>query len=616
MSDDGAAVVVARPLPEGPAAPDSIVTGRSPNRFGPGSMIVTVAVLALGFGVAATSGLWTDPAGRIIDANIPDALHYAWWLGHTQFALWNGQTPLQTSHQNWPVGVSAMNNTSLLLPAVLLAPLSWMATSLTSLNVLNLLAVPACAAGGYWALRQLPWGEGPDNERIGRPAALVGAVTFAISPAIVNSLVGHITMAFAPAMPVLIVLSVAAWSGTSPRRTGVLLGLTAAVQLFTGEEVLFLSVFAAVLILLISALSRPRAVPAATKRLVAALGVALAIFTPIAAYPLYLQFFGPLKEHGAPFSSFYIAADITAFTTPTKNTLLHTAGQAAASARFTAGIEEHLAYLGWPLLIACLLTTVLGWRRLPVRCAGIGMLVAMVLSLGSRVWVNGVQTSQRAPDAIIGRIPVINGSLAARFALVAAIFAGALLAFAVHGLCTAGFRRGRPLAGGLLATALSLVCLLPLLPRPLPVVEAPSVPPYFSTAARHLPEGSVALVLPYPSEYTPIAMRWQSAARYSFRMPGGYFLGPDENGQAAVSGQARSATGDLLSQVVSSGLPVTATPQRRAQVARDLSTWGADLVVLGPCPHQDAVEQSLTNLLGFAPQRTGGVEIWPLPTPE
>ena len=168
----------------------------------------------------ATAGLWSDLAGRMIAPNLPDAIHYSWWLGHTPHAIGQGENPFTTLDLNWPEGVSAMNNTTLLLPALLLTPITLLAGSLVTLNLLNILAVPACALAGYWALRQVPWGPprsaGPQSARISRSAALVGAVAFAISPAIVNSLIGHVTMAFAPGLPILIGLSVAAMACRCP----------------------------------------------------------------------------------------------------------------------------------------------------------------------------------------------------------------------------------------------------------------------------------------------------------------------------------------------------------------------------------------------------------------
>jgi hypothetical protein len=576
---------------------------RTDVRARPGLLIVLVATAALGFGVAVTSALWPEMSGRMVVGNVPDATHYLWWLGHTPHALGLGENPFTTLDMNWPEGVSSMNNTTLLLPALLLWPVTWLAGSLVALNLLNALAVPACAAAGYWALRQVPWGE----ERISRSAALVGGVAFGISPAIVNSLVGHITMAFAPGLAVLIALSVNAWAGERWIRTGVLLGAVATAQVFTGEEVLFQAVVGAVLVLLVAALSRPRAVPAAALRLIKALAVAFAVFLPITAYPLYLQFLGPLKQEGSPFLLDFFGADVTAFTTPTGQVLLHTAAQEAASLKFAGGVEEHLAYLGWPLLITALLTALFCWQRVAVRCAVVALVVAIGLSLGGRLWINGTWTEHPGPYRFFQALPVTEASLATRFGLLAALFAGALLAFAVHEIAT---RSVGPQFGGLLAAGLSLVCLAPLLPVPLHVVTTPEIPRYFTSTAKKLPAESVVVVLPYPVAGRPIAMRWQSAADYRFRMPGGYFLGPGPDGHAYVGGSADPPTANLLAQVADTNQPVLATPEQQAQALVDLKAWGAERIVLGPDPTQAALRQTMISLLGKQPQQIEGVDVW------
>src|SRR4051812_39022624 len=124
----------------------------------PGGLTVLVALAGLGFGLAATAPLWLDPGGSMIGPNVADAHHYLWWLGHTPHAIGQGENPLRTLDLNWPEGVSTMNNTTLLLPSLLLWPVTALAGSLAGLNVLNILAVPACVAGGYWALRRVPGG--------------------------------------------------------------------------------------------------------------------------------------------------------------------------------------------------------------------------------------------------------------------------------------------------------------------------------------------------------------------------------------------------------------------------------------------------------------------------
>ncbi|MDP9825632.1 hypothetical protein [Kineosporia succinea] len=581
-----------------------------------GPVLVFVALVAFGFGLYATSGLWGGMASRVISGNVPDAMHYSWWLGHTPHALGSFETPFETDDMNWPGGVGAMNNTTLLLPAIVLSPFTLLWSSLFTLNLLNVLAVPACFAAGYWALRRVPG--------VSTGAASVGAICFAISPAIVNSLTGHITMAFAPGLPILIALSVEAWTTDRWRRTGVWLGVVALLQVFVGEEVLFQAGLGALLILLTAAACRPRQIRVAAKRLARTLAVAFAVFLPFAAYPLYLQFFGPHAHHGSPFAKDYFGADVTAFFTPTSGVLFHTAEDLVQARRFAGGIEEHLAYLGWPLLVTCLVTIVLGWRMVAVRCAAVGLAVTIALSLGGRIWIEGVWTEHQGPYALLQSLPVTEASLATRLGLLVAVFAGTLLALAVQGLRSGSRHRflqpttGRSVttwavtARAVGAVGVSVVCLAPLLPAAIPVEDAPVVPAWFTDEAPQLADDTVVVVLPYPVATLPKAMRWQSASGYAFKMPGGYFLGPASDGQAYVGGEADPTTARLLTEVQYTGSVPVVTPAMRQQAALDIQAWGADRIVLGPDSSQDALRQTVTALIGSEPVAEDGVLVWDL----
>jgi hypothetical protein len=545
----------------------------------------------------------------MVEGNLPDAMHYTWWLGWTVHALGHLENPLVTDTMNWPQGVSAMNNTTLLLPGLVLSPVTALFGPLVSLNLQNVLSVPACAVAAWWAARHVGL----------RPAsALAAAATFALAPAVVNSLVGHVTMAFAPALPVLVVLSVDAWRGRegwTPRRTGLLLGGVATAQVFVGEEVLFQAVLGAAVVLVVAALSRPREVRAGAERFARTLGWAFALFLPITAYPLYLQFFGPLSHHGNPFLEDYYAADLTGFTTPTERLWLHSADDAAKAAKFPGGIEEHLAYLGWPLLLTCVAVTLWRWRDdVRVRCAAVGLATAALLSLGGRLWVGGVWTQTSGPYELFQKVPVVEASLASRLGLLAALFSAVLLGLAVDAVLGSGRAWRRP-AG----VALAAVCLLPLLPRPLTTAGAPAVPEFFADAGQYVEdrygaEEPVLVVLPFPWAGEPVAMRWQSEAGYRFRMPGGYFLGPGTDGHAYVGGTADPATAQLLTEVSKQGQAAAVTSAEREQAAADLRAWGADAVVLGPAPAQDALRATVTDLLGRDPERVGGVDVWPVPS--
>ncbi|WP_246140713.1 hypothetical protein [Micromonospora olivasterospora] len=161
-------------------------------------------------------------------------------------------------------------------------------------------------------------------------------------------------------------------------------GLAAAVsvQVFVGEEVLFLCavtllVMAVAYALTDRALLR-RALPGFAAGVLLAAGLALLVL----AYPLWFQFAGPLGVADGMFSPHYFSADLRGWWTLSP---LSVAGSDDA-ARLTTGPAEYNTFLGWPLLVVVAgCAAWLGRRPLVIACVA-GALTMGALSLGPPWW--------------------------------------------------------------------------------------------------------------------------------------------------------------------------------------------------------------------------------------
>ena len=190
-----------------------------------------------------------------------------------------------------------------------------------------------------------------------------------------------------------------------------------------------------------------------------------------------------------------------------------------------------------------------------------------------------------------------------RLALFTAGLVGAGLAFALTSL------RETPWSVRAAATTVAMVAVLPLIPARLPGVDAPAVPAFFTSPDARLCPGGSVLVLPFPAPDTTQTLRWQAASDMAFAMPGGYFIGPADNGHAYVGGQP-SGTGALLRAVAADGLVRPVTPEMRAGFASDVRRWRACAAVLGPSPHGDALRAQAEALIGDVPESVRGVLLW------
>jgi hypothetical protein len=208
-------------------------------------------------------------------------------------------------------------------------------------------------------------------------AAVLGGAVYGFSPAVLHSAIGHYDLQFAVLPPLIIHAGLLLATGRvrpglgGTVRGGLWLGLLVTAQLLITEEILAATAIAGFLLVAVLAASRPSAVPAAARRVAAGLAVAAGVTAVIAGYPLWVQFFGPLRQHGSPFTLDYFKNDLSSFVVPSSYQLFHTAGSAAAAARYQGQLPEYLGYLGWPLIVvlvlAVLLLPVLGMLNRNVR---------------------------------------------------------------------------------------------------------------------------------------------------------------------------------------------------------------------------------------------------------
>src|SRR6516165_2071390 len=77
--------------------------------------------------LAVTLWLWRDPASQTVAGNPNDANQFAWFFRYDAAAIAHARLPaLVTAAMNAPQGVNVMWNTFMLLPGMLLAPVTWL----------------------------------------------------------------------------------------------------------------------------------------------------------------------------------------------------------------------------------------------------------------------------------------------------------------------------------------------------------------------------------------------------------------------------------------------------------------------------------------------------------
>ena len=590
---------MARVVPTTASPPEPVARGRWRGR-GDGWALAVVLACYLLAAVAVTWHLWADPASRMVAGNPHDADQFAWFLRYDATAVAHGRLPaLVTAAMNAPQGINVMWNTSLLLPGVLLTPVTLLLGPQTALTVLMTAGFAGSAASLFWVLRRWEVSTGA--------AALAGAV-YGFSPALLQASIGHYNLQFAVLPPLIVDAGLRlCLRSQAPVRDGIRLGLLATAQLFTGEELLLLSGIAGLLMVAVLAAGRPRAIPGRLRPAGAGLGVAAGITLLLAGYALWVQFFGPLAQRGSSFTPDFFKNDLASFVTPSGYLLFHTAASAAAAARYQGGPPEYLGYLGWPLLAVLAAGLLAFWRTPAVRATGVALAVLGLLSLGAHPLIDGtVHPGVTLPWRWLESVPVLGAALPDRMSIIADGLAAALLAFCID-LVRARAASVRWLAAGV--TAVAVLACLPLIPRPLPAASAARLPAGWSAAfaALRLPPQARVLVVPVPTATQTDVLRWQAETGDPGLLIGGYFVGPAWNGLAYVEGNGVAVTAQYLDGLWSGG-PAPHAPSR-SQVDADLRTWQPAAVVAVTSPGS-RLGRYLEVLFGRPAIRSGSVLAW------
>jgi hypothetical protein len=401
-------------------------------------------------------------------------------------------------------------------------------------------------------------------------------------------------------------------------RCGAWLGLLAAAQVFIAEELLLDTGIAVVVMAAVAMASRPGAIAGRILDTATGLAAGAGVAAAIAGYPLWVQFFGPLRQQTSPFTPDYYKNDLAGFVQPSSSMLLHTASSAAFAGSFQGGLPEYLAYLGWPMLVVLALVTVRFWRLLPVRAAAVTFVVLAVFSLGGTLLAGGQEHEGiKLPWYWLQTLPLTGSVIPDRFSIIADGAAAAALAF--------GFDAARskwPGARWVIA-GLAAAAVIPLVPAPLPTAPAPQVPAGWTTAFSdlRLPASAHVLVVPIPvSSYTE-PLRWVADTGQPASMVGGYFLGPTWTDSAATDGNGLSSEAMYLNQLwaESAGvnvarvatLPVNQIYPDATQMRAQFAAWKLSAVVVNTGA-SSALGRYLTGLLGQPTVRDGQVLGWRL----
>ncbi|MEU4216308.1 hypothetical protein [Actinoplanes sp. NPDC026623] len=550
-------------------------------------------------GVLVLIQLWLSPGTRVLASNDDDHGFFSFVMAHGERVLFHGANPLFSDRMNVPDGVNMMANTTVLALSLPMAPVTHFLGVGVSVVVLLTLGLAGTAFAWYWVLSR--------HLVRSQVAAWVGGLWCGFAPAMVSHANGHINFVSQFVVPFIVWQVLRLREPGRAVRGGIVLGLLVTLQVFINEETLLFTALTLGVFVIAYAAFAWRTVLGYARRFAAGIAVAMATALVPLAYPLWFQFTGPQSYSGQPFEPGKFVTDLLALGAYARQSL---AGNGAIARALSVSPTEDNTFFGVPMLVMLVIAVVLLWHNLAARAAAIAAGVLLLFSMGPELRAGGHDTGIPLPFALISHVPIIDLVSVTRFAMVPATIIGVLLALAADRAPLLPRRRRIAFWIGL------AVAIVPVLPKPLPVVAADPLPPFIAQQMwrQYVPDDRTLVTVPLPEVTTGRAgMRWFALSGLGYSVPRGYFMGPaDPPGDRTGSWKAAPRpTSDLLRIAGAYGrMPVVTDADRRSAIT-DLTYWRAAVVVLVPgTPNHDLLQALVTDLLGSAPREVGGVRLW------
>lgn len=575
--------------------------------------------------------VWEHWHSQLNGCNCWDQIMEQWLISWPTAAFQHGHSLLTSTYLNAPGGVNLMWNTSMPALGVLASPMVALIGPIHTFTILLTLGFASSSWTMFLLLRR--W-------VASAAAAWIGGLVYGFSSfAAAEGIAGRLNLIWWPLPPLLVICldRVLCHRQPAAKRTGLVVGVLLTLQLLVNEEALPIMAILAV-VALVLALARQdgrRLLINRWAELSRAGATALATFLVLSSYPLYTEFRGPYRLSGPVQSLHQLAAfraDLASPVIPSFVQKFHPSWADSISHTFSNNPTEVTEYLGLPLLIFLLIGTVLLCRRARVQMFVGVAIVSFMLSLGPKLIIATHVTPVPGPYDVLAHLPLVNDIMPSRFALGLWFGVAVLLATFVETLDGAvrqwswtrsdaqrftAFipvsRAGTARPGGataLLAPAIALLCVLPLVPN-WPYLEKPaSIPTFFtSSAVNMIPEGALAATYPYPVTSISQPMDWQAVTGMRFRILGGYVIGPAADGSGTYFAYPNSLEYCFVGVYVDGvAFPNTCNAEL---ISSTLKRLGVTTIFVGQTqPHADLAKTVVSSAVGAEPRYVDGVLVW------
>jgi hypothetical protein len=482
---------------------------------------------------------------KIIQAAGADMAQEVWFLGWPEYALSHGQSMFFSSAMNYPHGINLMANTSMPLLGFLGIPLTWLFGPVVTYTIFMRLGFILSAAAAQFVARRVG---------LSRPASIAAGLLYGFSTLQIVQGNGHLFLVFAPLPPLILYAVYCFFVGRwSPVRAGVTGGVLLALDFLISAERALITLIVLAVILLVALAVRWRQLSWDLARRTAIFaGCAAVVALVIVAYPVH-EMLG--RGHVSGVAHTWIQSyqtQLAAFVFPDvftrldpfhmKINILH------ASSKWENG-----SYVGIPLLLALIVTTVRGWRHPLVKVGAVATLIVMGMSLGEVLKIDGHKVvvslhhhhiTLDSPYKLLTHVPFVQNIEPIRLMYLAWLGVALLGGFALDRLIAWQRHHGtsathaRPSHGALaywrtaVAGLVAVLVVLSLVPDHTYKMPSTQVASWLTSSSMDatIPAGSVVLYFPYPTLASNHALIDQAVGGYRYKIIGGEGLVGDAAG--------------------------------------------------------------------------------------
>ncbi len=550
---------------------------------------------------------WAGGPASTVRCACLDPGQQVWFIAWPAYALSHGIDPFFT---NWlwpPHGVDLLANASAPLTGLVLSPITLLFGPFVA-TTLALTLAPGLSAWGCWVAcrRIVTW----------QPACWIAGFLFGYSPVVVQNVAqGHLSTGLLVIPPLVFVVlhEMLVRQHRSPWWCGIALGVLLFLQFLISPEVLTITVLMAAAGIAIVALLFPHRVATSAPFALRAFAIALPTSILLLAAPVFEMLKGPQHINGAVWGGLqglFVARLYGLWNAGPYHSSLWAGTLAGPTGEF----------VGFGMIGLFVGSLAVAWReRRAWALAGVAV-VGTVLSWGAILWLTPEHyvISNWLPWGHFLNLPVLENVSSKNFVTITDLVLVLVIAIGLDTMRWSSFGRRLPTAGrSILLVVVVAVATVPIwLTYAAPLaVQTVSLPPWYATVGRHVPQGSVVTSYPFPASDALMSapMVWQAADGMRFRLAGGYVKVPAADGGDGVIGfgPPDSAT-RILEQLTEDAGELKLSAAGLAGLRSGLRTWGTSYVVVVNVKDGLGAAAVLTAATGQLPHVSRGAWVWDL----